>query len=565
MNNEIFLLVGDVLSAILAHPDLLSEYTDFTMVPWWTVATLPLVNQPMGFTEASTLDSSCKSLCEESASLLNQALKLQGVETALVTPLFIAQVIGAFEQNSIGIRARHPLCRDILENPRLRLEQHQNVIRCLEKAGFVGGEGCVDDDCDDDCATDFTEDVDLDVGGDQEVMSEVYESESKEEVTDEEEQGLYSVDEIAEYLAGLDIDERETEDDLDAIFTPLDGTAMFSITCKMNHSCDANVVIVYRGLQWDEPLVAQCIAKRDIAEGEELCISYIDANQPIEVRQRDLANYGFSCNCERCRAERGEMLLHEDDAASDDMEMSKGDDDDVVEIDGDLAQDERNRGEDLLHEKLEEIKTAADLSPHGSIPSAVLSEAQSFIVELGSNALTSLDPSTEIAHDLVTCIAASKLGQFCVCAKTGDKLQSYLHQLMQENGFWRTPVHRDAFWVAVVVASVGMAHTGSFLRAQELLDKAVILGLERSLVKTFFRFVERHSNEMHEGPLVARSITGVIAAHSSDFYSCGLSKSISLAIPEISGAFNVIMHNSEAKPIVVRGLAAKWEATSKWR
>jgi hypothetical protein len=260
------------------------------------------------------------------------------------------------------------------------------------------------------------------------------------------------------------------------------------------------------------------------------------------------------------------MLLHDDDAASEDMEMSKDDDDDeVVESDGDLAQDERIRGEDVLHEKLEEIKTAGDLSPQGSLPPAVLSEAQSFVVELGSNALTSLDPLSEIAHDLVTCIAASKLRQFGACAKTGGKLQSRLHQSMQENAFWPTPIHRDAFWVAVVAASIGMAHTGCFLRAQELLDKAVSLGLERSVVKIFFRFVERHANEMHDGPLVARSIMCVISDHTFAFHSYGLSKPITYAIPETNGAFNVITHLSEAKPIVLRGFAGEWEATSKWR
>mgnify|MGYP006197831211 CR=1 FL=1 len=93
-------------------------------------------------------------------------------------------------------------------------------------------------------------------------------------------------------------------DDLDALFNPLDGTAMFSTACKMNHSCDPNVVVLYRTRNWGEPLAAHMVAVKDICAGEELCISYIEAWETLENRTKALADYGFVCQCAKCESER---------------------------------------------------------------------------------------------------------------------------------------------------------------------------------------------------------------------------------------------------------------------
>jgi hypothetical protein len=559
LNNEIFLLVGDVLSAILAFPELMGAYTDFTMVPWWTVATLPFVDKPMGFPEASALESSCQSLCEESAYLLNQALKLQGVETELITPLFIAQIIGAFEQNSIGIRARHPLCRDILEDGELRSHQLQDVVRCLEKAGFIGQGRCNDDACDDE-ACDYTSQGEDDDDG-SEMMSEGSNDDVDGGEQNVESQWNYTSDEIAGFLAGLNIDEREGEDDLGAVFAPLDGTAMFSTTCKMNHSCDPNVIVVYRGLKWHEPLVAQCVAKCDIEPGEELCISYVDVNEAVEVRRRELANYGFNCSCERCCSELNGKFCDETASRTSDEQMSV-EDGDVADDDYDDELEHTVRGEEALSERLDELKSAADLSPFASIPAHIFSETQSFVVHRGTAVLSSLDRSSEIAMDLVKCLAAVKSNRFGACVDAGSKLETQLSKFLEQNETWAGGVHQEVYRVAAVATSLGLAHGGAFLQAQAFLDKATALGLEQYSIEILLHFVERHANEMYRGAVVASGVECDGPELSSAVQ--GLSKPIRFEVSEVRGTPMVPNSASEANPFTLRGYANHWDAVSRW-
>lgn len=61
------------------------------------------------------------------------------------------------------------------------------------------------------------------------------------------------------------------------IFTPLDGTALFSMLCKINHSCAPNVLVKYRFTR-EYGLVAYLVALRDIMPDEELLQSYVDQN-----------------------------------------------------------------------------------------------------------------------------------------------------------------------------------------------------------------------------------------------------------------------------------------------
>ena len=52
---------------------------------------------------------------------------------------------------------------------------------------------------------------------------------------------------------------------------------------------------------------ALLVARRPIAPSEEITISYIDANQRAGVaeRRRELAEYGFECQCDKCEREAG--------------------------------------------------------------------------------------------------------------------------------------------------------------------------------------------------------------------------------------------------------------------
>jgi hypothetical protein len=62
---------------------------------------------------------------------------------------------------------------------------------------------------------------------------------------------------------------------VDNIFSPLDGTALFSTLCKINHSCDPNVKVKYAFTR-EYGLVATLTALKDIITGAELLQSYID-------------------------------------------------------------------------------------------------------------------------------------------------------------------------------------------------------------------------------------------------------------------------------------------------
>lgn len=83
------------------------------------------------------------------------------------------------------------------------------------------------------------------------------------------------------------------------MFPVCSGTALFSVQCCANHSCEPNVQLEYSSGDCTGSLVA----KRDLLPGEELCINYIDIEQPVAFRQADLKHYGFQCGCEKCVAE----------------------------------------------------------------------------------------------------------------------------------------------------------------------------------------------------------------------------------------------------------------------
>lgn len=85
----------------------------------------------------------------------------------------------------------------------------------------------------------------------------------------------------------------------ETLFPPLDGTAFYMTTCKINHSCSPSVYVRYTTHE-HLGLVAELVALRDIAEGEELMQSYIDQSMSTTQRQKALVDYGFRCTCERC-------------------------------------------------------------------------------------------------------------------------------------------------------------------------------------------------------------------------------------------------------------------------
>ncbi|OIW12157.1 hypothetical protein TanjilG_28565 [Lupinus angustifolius] len=74
------------------------------------------------------------------------------------------------------------------------------------------------------------------------------------------------------------------------------GNAVYILPSLYNHDCDPNAHII-----WIDNADAKIKALRDIDEGEELRICYIDASMDHNARQEILLQgFGFQCNCSRC-------------------------------------------------------------------------------------------------------------------------------------------------------------------------------------------------------------------------------------------------------------------------
>lgn len=78
------------------------------------------------------------------------------------------------------------------------------------------------------------------------------------------------------------------------------GRGVYLQAALFNHSCAPNCS-VSAGAR-----TLEVVLDEDVAAGEELCISYIDTQQPRAARQKALrAHYHFTCVCARCAAEGG--------------------------------------------------------------------------------------------------------------------------------------------------------------------------------------------------------------------------------------------------------------------
>ncbi|KAL6766422.1 hypothetical protein ACKKBG_A35940 [Auxenochlorella protothecoides x Auxenochlorella symbiontica] len=79
------------------------------------------------------------------------------------------------------------------------------------------------------------------------------------------------------------------------------GTGFYRLQSCCNHSCRPNTHAFKR--DQDTTGAAVLVALRDISLGEEITISYIDEDAPLQERQDALAEYEFLCTCEKCVAE----------------------------------------------------------------------------------------------------------------------------------------------------------------------------------------------------------------------------------------------------------------------
>ncbi len=151
---------------------------------------------------------------------------------------------------------------------------------------------------------------------DEEAGDEDEEGEMEMETEEEEEEGLPPPATPEAGVALLDACAAESDssgdgdgDDGDGsggggLFSALDGTALLSLICCMNHSCAPNCEVRWAGGLGGGPVVAELVALRPLVEGDELYQSYVKVEgTTVDVRRAALRDYGFLCSCLRCVAE----------------------------------------------------------------------------------------------------------------------------------------------------------------------------------------------------------------------------------------------------------------------
>jgi SET domain len=541
------------------------QYTDFIMNPWWDVLTADLVSQPGGFAEANALSQSIRTVCETAATLLNEALqakaeaaitatatdRVEGVVVAIppITALDIARRVGACEQNCMGVVQRSPLCRDVF-NFELRQRQHAAIVACLLESNILN-EDCnnsdEESDYDDDNDNVDTMDSPADTEDPQSLLiqtgvirdlapnnngsdGDIIETDNDDAALD------LSVDEVTTILSKLymqedysvrvigkpvknkdamdddddnDLDGSAAEqrriegDDWDEIFPPLDCLAMYSVLCKMNHSCDPSVVIVYqRQPQWgpDHPLTAFAIALHDLRAGDELTISYIDRHESREERQRALANYGFQCQCRKCQEEDQldyDNRIYASDATKEASSLFD-------------ANDEGLDPETALQRRLERLDTVANHSKFGLIPSRALDAVVNFVTQTANLICTDdrgLVKGSIVSDLLQQCVAGMEQRDYCLCQIVGCDLEETLLDLSEaERAHWPCPAFREAYFCGALTACVGHCHAFHFVAARRIMDRALSLDLPLACVEDFVRFVHDHSSPLLERPYQTDSL-----------------------------------------------------------
>ncbi|XP_075719021.1 histone-lysine N-methyltransferase SMYD3 [Rhinoderma darwinii] len=123
------------------------------------------------------------------------------------------------------------------------------------------------------------------------------------------------------------------------------GVGLYPSMSLLNHSCDPNCVIVFEETRLHLRTV------KEIPQGKELTISYIDVKTPSHMRQMQCERqYCFTCDCHRCMSkDKDEDMLAGDEEASREMEHS-------------LATLEELRSQDNLKEAFNLCKKLIDSS-----------------------------------------------------------------------------------------------------------------------------------------------------------------------------------------------------------
>lgn len=308
--NEIFLMIADIFAELCAMyethvighgqpreqvlPYIQNFFDGFVRQRWWEAA-----QPPKGQSKAKFVKT-LKQLVSDSYSMLADALPLEAFGLSQVlSEDFMARCIGMFEQNNVGVRLRNPIAILAAEaGPELA----EKLLSEVQAVAMV-----VESECMDACEEEDEEYEDIDEDEEDEPDGEAIDVAEEDGTTlatgegeevDSAKPMALTGDERVDRLRAL-IDQYGE----DELFPPLDGTAFYFLTCKVNHSCLPNCLVTYASHE-SLGLVAQMNALRAIAPGEELVQSYIDQSLPVPAREQQLAEYGFKCTCAKCMAER---------------------------------------------------------------------------------------------------------------------------------------------------------------------------------------------------------------------------------------------------------------------
>lgn len=333
--NEIFLLVADVVCKVLyrfLHGSSTSSNKNNTSVTsdsksssksvlqdrereaytpfhafkqevWWQCCVVPddVKKEKNG---GKKFLASLQELCSKSSHLLSLAVPHPRETDFLFTRDFFGKVIGMFEQNNVGVRLASPLHKYVLKciedssvKEKAFLDRNRPVIREIVRSYEEQKEH--GDDCDS-CGGGEGDEGEEEVGTQEQNQLNINVNRLEKEEKGEDEKAIDRY--ILEALQPLVLEQKADEfvpTPVNEVFTPLDGTALFTWICMMNHSCEPNCWVQYCGGE-TTPLLCEVLALRDIAPDEELFQSYIDKSLPAEARQAALRDYGFVCRCTRC-------------------------------------------------------------------------------------------------------------------------------------------------------------------------------------------------------------------------------------------------------------------------
>lgn len=98
-----------------------------------------------------------------------------------------------------------------------------------------------------------------------------------------------------------------------------EGVGLYILQSACNHSCTPNAEPSF--LHSNHKL--SLVALKDIQEGEEICISYLDEcmlGRSRHSRRKELmTNYLFLCNCPKCNEQANDPDVTSDESDSEDM------------------------------------------------------------------------------------------------------------------------------------------------------------------------------------------------------------------------------------------------------